>query len=110
MHKYRVSAYLCGHDHNLQHIAENYLNHTVHYFVSGAANMNNEKTKNSDKIPKNSLKFAWTKGFKIELGGLALIKVDQTSMNIKFIRSINSKTSETQGKLLYKTEIYPRNV
>ena len=28
LHKYKVSAYLCGHDHNLQHISNTFLNHT----------------------------------------------------------------------------------
>ena len=37
MHKYKVSAYFAGHDHNLQHIAEDHINHTLHHFISGAA-------------------------------------------------------------------------
>ena len=34
LHKYRVSAYLCGHDHSMQHLRE--VNTTLDYFVVGA--------------------------------------------------------------------------
>jgi len=109
MHKYKVSAYFCGHDHNLQHISENFENHTLNHFVSGAANLNSMSTKNKNKIPKDSLKFEWTKGHFVIYGGLALVKVDDKSMNIKFIRSKNTDWGGKQGKILYETDIYPRN-
>ena len=37
--KYNVSAYICGHDHTLQHIREQ--NSSVEYFVSGAGHNTN---------------------------------------------------------------------
>ena len=37
--KYNVTAYICGHDHNMQHIQEN--NHFVEYFLIGAGHDTN---------------------------------------------------------------------
>ena len=99
---------MSGHDHNLQHISENYLNHTVQYFVSGAANLNTLSHKNKDKIPRDSLKFVWDHGEFVIYGGLALVKANEKEMQIQFIRS--TKLMNKQGKLLYETTIKPRQI
>ena len=112
MHKYKVSAYMIGHDHNLQHISENYLNHTVQYFVSGAANLNTISRKNKNKIPEDSLKYVWNHGGFVIYGGLALVKANEKEMQIQFIRStkLGIFSIKKQGKVLYETIIKPRQI
>ena len=106
LHKYKVTAYLCGHDHSLQHIADDFLNHTVHYIVSGAGALNDPLTPNMKRIPKYSLKFEWHRGGGLLLGGLGLVRVDEKSLNLTFFRS--RKVRRGDGKFLYETMIYPR--
>ena len=108
LHKYKVSAYFCGHDHNLQHISDTFQNQTVEYFVSGAANLNSMSTKNILGVPKDSLKFEWTRGHYVIYGGLALVEATPQEMRIKFVRSKNSNWGGKQGKILYEKVIYPR--
>ena len=59
LHKYKVSAYLCGHDHNLQHISNTFLNHTVEYMIAGPNSVNHASSEHLTNIPVNSLKFTW---------------------------------------------------
>lgn len=55
LQKYNVSSYICGHDHNLQHIQET--TNPVDYFVAGAGHLTDPSVAHMDDIPANSLKF-----------------------------------------------------
>jgi tartrate-resistant acid phosphatase type 5 len=101
LHKYRVSAYMCGHDHNLQHISDNYLNHTVEYLLSGASNFVDNSTENINSIPEGSLKFHWADTTQIVNGGFGLARINQQNMTFTFY--------ESNGKELHQTVIKPRN-
>ena len=109
LHKYNVSAYICGHDHNLQHISDTHMNRTVNYFVSGAGNFITRSTKNAGNIPIDSLIYNWGSGGVVVYGGLALVRANSQSMTVTFIRSRKSgMLGERHGKILYETTIYPR--
>jgi len=92
---------LCGHDHNLQHLSDTYLDHTVEYILSGAANFLNNSTAHIENVPANSLKFFWgDSSLELLYGGFCLFKVNSNNMTITYI--------ESNGKELYQTVIYPR--
>lgn len=103
LHKYKVSAYFSGHDHNLQHISDNFMDHTVEYIVSGAANFVSNSTDHFDFVPKNSVKFNWPdeKNLLFFDGGFTLVKANQQNMTVTFIKS--------NGVELYQSVIYPRD-
>ena len=102
LHKYKVSAYLAGHDHNLQHISDEFMNATVEYIVSGASNFITNSTKNAKNIPKDSLKFHWGDGYFLVNGGFCLFNASKQNMTITFV--------ESNGLELYQTVIYPRKL
>ncbi len=101
LHKYGVSAYFCGHDHNLQHISETYMDKTVEHILSGASNFNDNSSEHLKDIPSDSLKFQWTSVNPLMYSGMALVKANVQNMTITFF--------ETTGKELYQTTILPRN-
>ena len=47
--KYRVSAYLCGHDHSMQHLRE--VNTTLDYFVVGAGHLTDPSQVHRVRLP-----------------------------------------------------------
>lgn len=101
LHKYGVSAYMSGHDHNLQHLKSTYLGKTVEYVVSGAgseiANSNaNLKKYDQDKL----LKFYWG-GSGLD-GGVVSVQASEGNMTISFYQS------NSNAELLYQTTILPR--
>jgi tartrate-resistant acid phosphatase type 5 len=103
LHKYKVSAYLCGHDHNLQRISDTYLDATVEYIVSGASNFNDNSTEHISDVPADSLKFFWGLGnFELAHGGLVVMNANVDNMTVTFF--------ETDGKELHQNVIYPRKV
>ena len=103
LHKYSVSAYLCGHDHNLQHISDTYLGTTVEYILSGASNFNDNSTEHQSDIPIDSLKFFWGLGeFELIHGGLVVMSANVDNLTVTYY--------ETNGKELYQTVIKPRKV
>jgi len=61
LHKYNVTAYIAGHDHNLQHLVTSSGSVTnpvtVHYIISGAASRVDKSTKNKHEVPFGSLHF-----------------------------------------------------
>lgn len=100
LHKYKVSAYLSGHDHNMQHISHNYLNTQVEYIVVGSGCSTEYSFKNSHSIPQNSLRFKWPTKREILFGGFLLIEADPQRLIINFMKS--------NGDILYKKMIEPR--
>lgn len=98
LEKYNVSAYINGHDHNLQHIKED--KSSVHYFTIGCANFVNTSQEHLHKIPKNSLKFFWAEIKRN--GGFASVDVDDDALTITFVDSL--------GAVLHQQEINPRTL
>lgn len=101
LHKYRVSAYMCGHDHNLQHINTNYLNSTVDYLLIGASNFVDNSTDHMNSIPEGSLKFHWADSKQVVNGGFGLTKINRNNMTVTYF--------ESNGNELHQAVILPRN-
>lgn len=101
LHKYKVSGYLSGHDHNLQHIAETYMDTKVDYILSGAANFIDNSTSHINDIPKDSLKFHYGDASGVVNGGFCLFKATNDNLTVTYF--------ESTGLELYQTYIYPRN-
>ena len=101
LHKYKVSAYMCGHDHNLQHINDIYLNQSVDYILSGASNFVDNSTDHINSIPAGSLKFHWADTKQIVNGGFGLTKINANNMTFTFY--------ETNGNELHQVVILPRH-
>ena len=94
LHKYKVSAYLSGHDHNLQHISYTNLGSTVEYIVTGANALNLNSQANAGTVPTNSLKFRWPTSSSLVQGavdkisgGFLMIQTSSTSMVVNFVVS-----------------------
>jgi tartrate-resistant acid phosphatase type 5 len=101
LHKYKVSAYLCGHDHNLQHIRDEYMDHMVEYVITGATNtVDANATQHINDVPADSLKFYWPHQHDFFIGGMNVVKASAESMQILYV--------DTAGKELYNFVIYPR--
>ncbi|GAV05409.1 hypothetical protein RvY_15549 [Ramazzottius varieornatus] len=83
LHKYKVQAYLSGHDHNLQHIQTSAKNWTTEYLVVGAANFIEDSQIHLSTIPKGSLKYYWADTLK--LGGFGVFQVDRDVMTFRFV-------------------------
>lgn len=96
--QYHATAYLCGHDHNLQHLSENVNGTQVDYFVIGAGDIVEGSQKHASNVPPGSLKYFW--GPDSLLGGFGLVEVNSTQMAISFI--------EHGEKTLYRALLKPR--
>ncbi|KAM4585444.1 tartrate-resistant acid phosphatase type 5a [Odontesthes bonariensis] len=92
--KYNVTAYLCGHDHNLQYIEES----GVGYVVSGAGNFLDPDIRHWNHIPKGSLKFFT--GQASTLGGFVHAEVTKDKMFVTFFQA--------KGTSLYRTVLSQR--
>ncbi|XP_064626660.1 tartrate-resistant acid phosphatase type 5-like [Lineus longissimus] len=100
LHKYNVSAFMSGHDHNLQHLVyTDVLYKTkMDYFVIGSANFIDNSIKHKNAVPKGSLKFHWadTSTF----GGFAKVLITPHDMTLTLLRA--------NGVELYQKTIRPR--
>uniref|UniRef100_UPI00398F811D tartrate-resistant acid phosphatase type 5-like isoform X2 n=1 Tax=Pristiophorus japonicus TaxID=55135 RepID=UPI00398F811D len=94
--QYRVSAYFCGHDHNLQFIQDN---DGIGYVLSGAGNFMEYSTRHKHHVPKGWLKFFYADI--ISLGGFAYVEITPEQMIITYIEAL--------GKSLYQTTISRRS-
>jgi tartrate-resistant acid phosphatase type 5 len=117
LHKYKVSLYLSGHDHNLQHISYTYLNSTVEYMVVGANALNSNSQANIKSVPANSLKFQWpTSGNIVSnlvnealIGGFLGITASPLSMTVNFIKAARPSLFSSQSfTVLYTKTVLPR--
>ncbi|KAK8778488.1 hypothetical protein V5799_020171 [Amblyomma americanum] len=98
LRKYRVNAYLAGHDHDLQHIRPERRGWNVEYFISGCTNFINPSLIHRRSLPRNSLKFAWASVF--SYGGFAYMEVAEDSMAITFY--------DSGAKVLHENVMKPR--
>lgn len=89
-----VTAYLSGHDHNLQHLKEEHSN--VHYFVTGNGNFYSPVPMHSHRV-QTALKF-----FNGETGAFTLFEATPESLNISQIND--------NGKEVYSAELKPRTI
>lgn len=94
--KHNVTAYLCGHDHNLQYIEES----GVGYVVSGAGNFLDPDVRHWNHVPKGSIKFFT--GQASTLGGFVHAEVAQDKMIVTFYQA--------KGTSLYRTVLSQRNL
>ncbi|XP_045157760.2 tartrate-resistant acid phosphatase type 5-like [Mercenaria mercenaria] len=99
LYKHRATAYLSGHDHNLQHIQTHKDGKNMDYFISGNGAWSKVLQTNLDAVPEKSLRFfSAEKG----VGGFAMFDVSETRMKIKFI--------DSNGVTRYEHEIKPRKL
>jgi len=101
LHKYNVSGYLSGHDHNLQHISDVYKGSRVEYFLSGAANFIDNSTEHMKSVPAGSLKYHYGDASGVVNGGLCLFKATQSNLTVTYL--------DSKGLELYQTVIHPRD-
>ncbi|KAG8523215.1 Tartrate-resistant acid phosphatase type 5 [Galemys pyrenaicus] len=94
--QYKVTAYLSGHDHNLQYLQDE---DGVGYVLSGAGNFMDPSTKHHRKVPNGYLRFHY--GDENSLGGFAYVEIDSKEMSVTYI--------EASGKSLFKTKLPRRD-
>lgn len=94
--KYKATAYLCGHDHNLQYIEES----GVGYVVSGAGNFLDPDVRHWNHVPKGSIKFFT--GQASTHGGFVHAEVAQDKMVLTFYQA--------KGTSLYRTVLSQRKL
>ena len=94
LHKYKVTAYFAGHEHDVEHLSDTYLDATVEYVISGAANLPYNSTAHKDAVPKGSLKFYWANKYQY-FGAVCLVEANMNNMTITYL--------ETSGKTLFRT-------
>lgn len=102
LNKYGVTAYLCGHDHSLQHLRDDYLNCTVDHIISGGANTIDDDTPHTGDVPPGSFKYYWGDKSEFLTGGFVVAQATRQNITLTFL--------ETNGKDLYQTVVYPRRL
>lgn len=98
LYENHVTAYLAGHDHNLQHIQTNKGDQNMNYFITGSGAYVNDEQTHINSVPENSLKFFFGNFHK--LGGFSFIDVSAVAMTFKFI--------DSNGRVLYEHQMRPR--
>lgn len=90
--KYKVTAYLCGHDHNLQFLQDD---DDIGYILSGAGNFMDPSKRHRRKVPEGFLRFHY--GEENSLGGFVHVEINAKEMTVTYI--------EAAGKSLFKTRL-----
>ena len=85
-----------GHEHDVEHLRDTYMNATVDYVISGATNLPYNSTAHINSVPKGSLKFYWANELQY-FGAVCLVEANMNNMTITYL--------ETSGKTLYRTTI-----
>ncbi|KAM6037618.1 tartrate-resistant acid phosphatase type 5 isoform 1-T2 [Theristicus caerulescens] len=93
LRRHRVTAYLCGHDHNLQFLEEG----GVGYVVSGAGNFMEASQQHAGAVPPGSLRFFF--GAPASPGGFAHLRLDAHAATVTFL--------EATGRVLYRVALPP---
>ncbi|XP_076089661.1 tartrate-resistant acid phosphatase type 5-like [Mytilus galloprovincialis] len=99
LQKYKITAYLSGHDHNLQHLLVTRPGLKMNFFVSGGANFADKSNVHKNKVPDKSSKFFWAE--ESQHGGFAYVEALATNMTWTFV---NGKSEN-----LYQYVLYPRS-
>uniref|UniRef100_A0A915KBB5 Tartrate-resistant acid phosphatase type 5 n=1 Tax=Romanomermis culicivorax TaxID=13658 RepID=A0A915KBB5_ROMCU len=113
MQKFKVTAYISGHDHNLQHLQIDSQGSTINYVLSGSGAFSTKSTEHAKYVPPKSSRFVYPSGAswlgklfdvgKTGLftdGGFVSVAVDQKSAVFDFLSG--------EKKLLYRFEASPR--
>ncbi|XP_058029096.1 tartrate-resistant acid phosphatase type 5 [Ahaetulla prasina] len=95
--KHKATAYLCGHDHNLQYLQDK---GGIGHVLSGAGNFMDDSKQHLRKVPNGYLRFFY--GQPASQGGFAYFEIDGKEMRIFYI--------EARGKSLYKTSLPRRRL
>ncbi|CAF0752071.1 unnamed protein product [Adineta ricciae] len=98
LHQYKATTYICGHDHNLQHLAEDSDGSHMDYFVVGAGNIVENSQKHAAAVPAGSLKYFWGTG--LLLGGFSMVEVNSSQMTLSLV--------EHTQRTLYQAVLKPR--
>jgi len=102
LEKYNANGYMCGHDHNIQHLqyTSPKTKKTFDYYLSGMANFIDPSKAHALVVPKDSLKFhaADTKS----KGAFLYAETTAKNMTLTFI--------DANGKNLYTNHVLPRNL
>lgn len=96
LRRHRVTAYLCGHDHNLQYLEED----GVGYVVSGAGNFMEPTQRHGGAVPPGSLRFFY--GAPESPGGFAHVRLEPHAATVTFL--------EATGRVLYRVALPPRDL
>ncbi|XP_060555171.1 tartrate-resistant acid phosphatase type 5-like isoform X2 [Ruditapes philippinarum] len=92
LYRYNVSAYMAGHDHQLQHIQMNKEGQTMDYFNVGAGNFVDKSQAHISSIPPENLKFFFAD--LMYFGGFSFFEVTDTEMKIRFIDGVGNVRHE----------------
>ncbi|XP_044138864.1 tartrate-resistant acid phosphatase type 5 [Bufo gargarizans] len=95
--KYRVTAYLSGHDHNVQYLQDD---NGIGYVLSGAGNFMENSRKHEDNVPPGYLRFF--EGDLETMGSFVYMQATPKELNITYIQS--------GGKSQFQTTLYPRGL
>ncbi|XP_070597735.1 tartrate-resistant acid phosphatase type 5 isoform X2 [Erythrolamprus reginae] len=95
--KHKATAYLCGHDHNLQYLQDK---GGIGHVLSGAGNFMDASKQHLHQVPNGYLRFFY--GQSSSLGGFVYFEIDGKEMRIFYI--------EARGKSLYKTALPRRRL
>ncbi|KAM4643792.1 tartrate-resistant acid phosphatase type 5 [Amazona ochrocephala] len=94
LRSHRVSAYLCGHDHNLQFLWEG----GVGYVVSGAGNFMEGSRRHAGALPPGALRFFY--GAPSSPGGFVHVRLEPGGAAVTFL--------EANGRVLHRAVLPPR--
>jgi len=99
LERYRVSAYMSGHDHSMQHI-KSPGEGGVHYFVTGATSPVEDKLQHLDGVYKDT-KFFWTNYLDHGKAAFTYCEITEKNMKVDFVTS--------QQVVIHTATILPRN-
>ncbi|KAL5015661.1 hypothetical protein ScPMuIL_005250 [Solemya velum] len=98
LQKYKVTAYLCGHDHNLQHLQTKKKGTQLDFFVIGSGNFIDDSQRHKSDVPSGSSKFYFAEDS--GLGGFSVVNVTPSRMKFKII--------DGKGDSIYSYRLKPR--